>query len=158
MHCKNILLHTIVFMSLLLSSPLFASTELNAYDIYGKPHHFSAHPGKWIIINYWASWCYYCTREIPELNKVAEAIQTLPAIFFAINYDALSDQEQQQFAENHQMNFLLLHNNPFDRYIDHSMITTLPTTFIISPTGQVRQLDGEQHLDTIIDAIRDRTA
>lgn len=156
MHNRNSILHIlIIIVGLSLSSPTFAAANLQAYDIYGKLHSLPTQPGKWVIINYWAAWCHYCIREIPEFNKVAEAIQKHSAILFAINYDDISDQEQQQFAENHAMNFLLLRRNPFDNLVSRDTITTLPTTFIISPSGQVKQLNGEQNFNTIMNAIQE---
>jgi thiol-disulfide isomerase/thioredoxin len=137
-----------------LSAAAFPADVPNAHDIYGKPYHFAMHAGKWIVINYWATWCQYCVNEIPELNKLADAIKNRPVVFFAVNYDDASDKEQQTFAVNHGINYLLLHNNPFGAEISRNQVSTLPTTFIISPDGHVQQLSGQLQLSDILDSIQ----
>ena len=143
-------------MMLCLSMVLLSTTShaTSTHDIYGKPYHFSVPPGKWVIINYWATWCPYCAREIPELNKLAKALQTMPAIFFGVNYDNASDQEQQAFAASHAINYVLLHDNPYQELLGDQPVSSLPTTFIISPTGQVQVIRGELRASDIMDSIR----
>jgi thiol-disulfide isomerase/thioredoxin len=140
--------------TLAMSVAAFPETVLNAHDIYGKPYHFSIHAGKWIVINYWATWCQFCINEIPELNKLADAIKDRPVVFFGINYDDASNREQQAFALDHGINYLLLQNNPFEKLIPRNLVSTLPTTFVISPDGHVQVLNGELHLSDILDSIR----
>jgi thiol-disulfide isomerase/thioredoxin len=140
--------------TLVLSVAAFAQAPPNAHDIYGKPYHFAMHTGKWIVLNYWATWCQFCINEIPELNKFADAIKNKPVIFFAVNYDNVSDGEQQAFAVDHGIHYLLLHNNPFETLISRTRISTLPTTFVISPDGRVQELNGEIHLSDVLDSIR----
>jgi thiol-disulfide isomerase/thioredoxin len=132
----------------------YSASEPNARDIYGKPYHFSVQQGKWVIINYWATWCQFCVNEIPELNKLAKAIEKMPVEFFAVNYDNASDAEQQSFAQNHQIDYVLLRNNPFARLVARNPISTLPTTFIISPDGRVQELQGQLRSADVIESIR----
>jgi thiol-disulfide isomerase/thioredoxin len=132
----------------------FPEAAPNAHDIYGKPYHFAMHAGKWIVVNYWATWCQFCINEIPELNKFADAIKNRPVVFFAVNYDNVSDGEQQAFAVDHGINYLLLHNNPLETLIPRTLVSTLPTTFIISPDGHVQELNGELHLSDVLDRIQ----
>jgi thiol-disulfide isomerase/thioredoxin len=151
---KKFLQSAVICIATLLFFNVAHAATANAHDIYDKPYHFETHKGKWIIINYWATWCQYCIEEIPELNKLAKALETLPAVFFAVNYDNASIQEQQAFAENHQINYLLLQNNPFASLVVRSPISTLPTTFIISPDGHVQELRGELRSSDVLDSIR----
>ena len=37
------------------------------YDTNGKGYAYSEFAGKWQVINYWATWCAPCIKEIPEL-------------------------------------------------------------------------------------------
>jgi thiol-disulfide isomerase/thioredoxin len=139
-----------------LALTLLAQTALakaDSFDIYGKPHNYSQAKGQWIIINYWADWCHACVEEIPELNKLAELVKTKPIVFFGVNYDALPDQNQQEFAHQFEVNYTLLRDNPFKGVMPHNQITSLPVTYIISPSGQVRELNGEVQLSEILSII-----
>ena len=40
------------------------------YDQYGKKHRLEEYKGKVVVINFWATWCGYCVRELPEFEKV----------------------------------------------------------------------------------------
>ena len=40
------------------------------YDQYGKKHNIEEYKGKVVVINFWATWCGYCVRELPEFEKV----------------------------------------------------------------------------------------
>ena len=41
-------------------------------DVDGKTHRFSEYRGKWVIANYWATYCGPCVTELPELNNIAK--------------------------------------------------------------------------------------
>ncbi|MCX7058154.1 MAG: TlpA disulfide reductase family protein, partial [Proteobacteria bacterium] len=44
--------------------------EFTLHDLDGKPHALSAWDGKPLIVNFWATWCAPCRREIPLLNRL----------------------------------------------------------------------------------------
>jgi thiol-disulfide isomerase/thioredoxin len=140
----------VMLVLITMSTVAQAAVKPNAYDIYGHGYNFANDKGKWIIINYWADWCGACIEEIPELNKLAAAVKNKPVVFFGINYDGLPAKAQKTFADQHQVNFLLLRNNPFAEAIHKEEITSLPVTYIISPTGHVQELNGEQKLEDIL--------
>ena len=45
--------------------------------------------GQWLVINYWAEWCKPCRTEIPELNRLAVALEGQGARVLGVNFDAL---------------------------------------------------------------------
>lgn len=76
---------------------LFASNvDLELPDVDGKLHRLSDYRGKWLVINFWASWCTPCITELPELaryqNDHADTTQLL-----GINYEGLTAQEAKDF-------------------------------------------------------------
>jgi thiol-disulfide isomerase/thioredoxin len=137
-----------LIISICLTQAAFAKAD--SFDIYGKPHNFSLTKGQWIIINYWADWCHACVEEIPELNRLANLVKDKPVVLFGVNYDSLPDQNQQDFAHQFKINYTLLRNNPFKDAMPHNQITSLPVTYIISPTGQVREMNGEIQSNEIL--------
>ncbi|MES2216837.1 MAG: TlpA disulfide reductase family protein [Pseudomonadota bacterium] len=147
---KKILTIIITLFLTLITQVAFAKAD--SYDIYGKPHNFSlSKKGQWVIINYWADWCHACVEEIPQLNKLAELLKDKPVVFYGVNYDSMPDRNQQEFAQQFQVNYLLMRDNPFNESTPpRSQIVSLPVTFVISPTGQVRELNGELQINEIL--------
>jgi len=47
--------------------PEVPTLEVTTYD--GKPYKLSDHRGKWVVVNFWATWCEPCKKEIPDFNK-----------------------------------------------------------------------------------------
>ena len=41
-------------------------------DQYGVVHSLSEFQGKVVVLNFWATWCGYCVREMPDFQKVYE--------------------------------------------------------------------------------------
>src|SRR5690606_22192044 len=45
--------------------PAFAGTAVT-----GAPYDLAAHRGKWVVVNFWATWCKPCLHEMPELSAL----------------------------------------------------------------------------------------
>lgn len=63
--------------------------NFEARDIYGQIHRLSDFKGKFLLINFWASWCGPCIEELPTINKIHEQFdqQKLEILFFTCDTD-----------------------------------------------------------------------
>jgi thiol-disulfide isomerase/thioredoxin len=149
---KNNFLLAVVIVILNFFTPVYATDGSVTQDIFG--HRISlAKRGQWIVINYWAAWCSACISEIPDLNRFAELAKNANVVFVAVNYDQLPNDMQQLFAKRYGVNYTLLHDNPWRNFVPEDTITSLPMTYVISPTGQTRELNGTQTAESIMQAI-----
>ncbi len=121
---------------------LFASTLLNAeavlHPIQGNPIPLSQLQGKWILINYWASWCQHCVDEIPELNQFYDQHKNENVALFAVNYDMLPAEMQQQLIDDYDIHYPGLIENPSST-LNLGEIRGVPVTFVINPQGLLTQ-------------------
>lgn len=115
-------------------------------DIQDKTWRFADYHGKWIIVNYWASWCKPCITEVPELEAFHQAHQQTDAVVLGVNYDFVSPAETAALAQEYGIHYFVLPSASDPReQLGVDPIMVLPSTFIINPEGKVvATLIGEQ--------------
>jgi len=90
--------------------------------------------GKWVFINYWASWCTPCLKEIPELNEFAKNNQDNNILVFGVNAENASSAQVRRLVDKLSIQFPVLNANPAP-YYNIGQVYELPVTYIISPKG-----------------------
>lgn len=124
------------------SSALYAETML--YPLQGDSIPFSSLNGKWVMLNYWASWCGPCLEEIPELNRFYAQNREKNLAMFGVNYDELPSEEQKQLVKQLHIQYPTLRQDPGSALALGS-IDIVPVTFLFNPNGQlVAKLYGAQ--------------
>lgn len=99
--------------------------------------------GKWVVINYWASWCKPCYQEIPALNAFAKKFQDSVAVF-GVSYDHVQDDQLTALIEKMNIQFPTLKFDP-SMALGVTTLVGLPATLVINPAGKlVSTLYGEQ--------------
>ncbi len=142
---------------ILLTIPSISQADVLLNDTHGQSTSFSELKGKWVLINYWASWCQTCIDEIPEFNRFYKRHKEDPVALFAVNFDALPLFEQKNLIKRFNINYPNLLKDPANE-LRLGDITGVPVTFIFNPQGQlVKTLYGGQSaktLDQVITANR----
>ena len=105
--------------------------------------------GKWIVINYWATWCGPCREEIPELNRLSrEQPESLKV--FGVNFEPVSADEMEENINEMGILFPVFPEDPYEQF-GYERPLVLPTTIVISPEGSIHaELVGPQTRDSII--------
>lgn len=123
-------------------------------DLNGKLHHLSDYRGKWVVVNYWATWCPPCLDEIPELEEFYEAHRAKDAIVVGINYEDSDPADLKHFVEENMISYPILRAD-LGRPNIFGQLYGLPTSYIISPQGQlVETKTGAVSKDYLENAIR----
>lgn len=135
-----------IFMMLLFVTG--CSSKVDAHDYKGNPIKLSDYKGKWVVINYWATWCKPCLVELPELNTLYASSKG-QIMVIGVNYDQLPNSDLQQFAQKYQLTFPLVQNFSLNR-LGVEQIASIPATFLIAPNGRVsKTLFGPQTADSL---------
>jgi thiol-disulfide isomerase/thioredoxin len=125
---------------LLLSMPASASmqpeNDLLLNDLENKLHKLSEYRGKWVVVNYWATWCSPCRDEIPDLVDFHEKHKADKAVVLGINHEYATLKELRNFKREYKITYPLLRSSPVNPGIV-GVIQGLPTTFIVNPDGAV---------------------
>ena len=120
----------------------FAAEKFTLTDADGKSHSLAGYRGKWVIVNFWATWCPPCLEEIPDLVAIKEARKDVEVIGIAMEFQ--DARQVMQFADGMFVNYPIVLG---DRKVSESIgqVDGLPTTFIYDPQGKL----AERHVGKI---------
>ncbi len=147
------------FISCLLGFMIFitasyADTMLEGID--GTMTSISSLQGKWVFINYWASWCHPCLDEIGELNRFYEANKSGSVAVYAVNFDKLSSAEQRDLVKKFSIHYPSLQRNSLAQ-LHLGPISVVPVTFVLNPDGKLATvLYGGQTVASLNEVISDQ--
>ncbi len=66
-----------------------APTTTRFQDLQGAPLELSAYAGKKVFLNYWATWCAPCIREIPSIARAAAVLEQENYVFLLASDESL---------------------------------------------------------------------
>lgn len=98
--------------------------------------------GRWVLLNFWASWCGPCRAETPELQRHATEADQERLVVIGVNL-----QETAAAAERFVGEFAVTYPIVLDR--DGSVaqaygVRVLPVTFLVDPDGRVVAIERGQ--------------
>jgi thiol-disulfide isomerase/thioredoxin len=118
---------------------LFATTvhafEFTVKDLQGHTHHLSDYRGKWVLVNFWASWCAPCLEELPDLVSLYNAHKNKDLIVIGIAMEYPSDKVVRDFVKEEKIPYpIVLGDLKIAGQI--GPVGGLPTTYLFDPTGK----------------------
>lgn len=122
---------------LLVIVPLTASAvDMPMVDVNGNKVNLRSYQGKWVVVNYWATWCPPCIVEMPELQSFHDEHAKTDALVIGINTELIGKQQLKTFLEDYFITYPIMPSKPTQQS-ELGMIPGLPTTFLVTPEGEV---------------------
>lgn len=114
--------------------PAMAAETFTLTDANGKSHRLADYRGKWVIVNFWATWCPPCLEEIPDLVSIAESRKDVQVFGIAMEFQ--DAKQVLQFADGMFVNYpIVLGDEKIAARV--GKVAGLPTTFIYDPRGEL---------------------
>lgn len=112
-------------------------------DLEGKKVSLSDFRGKFILLNFWATWCPPCRHEMPSIEKLHRKYGGSDFVILAVATDSKGEKIVKPFIRQKGFTFKTLiddKNEIFDSY----GLFALPTTYIVGRDGMIlRKVQGE---------------
>lgn len=109
-------------------------------DSKGIEHNFAEWKGKFLIVNFWATWCAPCVEEMPELVALQEEIASRNMQIIGIGIDSAANIKE--FATKHQISYPLYVGGMGGTEVSRQLgnqAGALPFTVLIGTDGQVKK-------------------
>jgi len=112
-------------------------------DINGKPLSLSSLRGKYVVLDFWGSWCGWCIKGFPEMKKYYEKYKDKMEIL-GIDCNDTPEKWKKSVADN-ELPWLHVYNKKNENDVTKQFgITGYPTKIIIDPQGRIaRSIIGE---------------
>ncbi len=108
----------------------------------GKEVTLTDYRGKAVILNFWATWCPPCLKEIPDFVELTKTKDSDKFVILGVTLQSGTPEEIRKFAEERNMNYPVLTGE--EAYLMkltqlYGGIRGIPTTFVIGPDGRVHK-------------------
>jgi len=114
-------------------APAFQLTTLT-----GVEGSLDQYRGQVVLLNFWATWCQPCTKEMPAMQAAYDALRDQEFVVLAIN--ELEDvQKVREHIAEHQHTFEVL-LDPDNHVANQYGVVGLPVSIFIDKTGHVRKI------------------
>lgn len=123
-------------MTLLLFAAGAVSAQSFAFnDMQGHAQRLQDYRGKWVLVNFWATWCPPCLDEIPDLVSLYEAHKNTDLMVIGVAVDSTEKSVKKFIAKEHVSYPIVL--GDYDLAEQVGKVDALPTSYLFDPTGKL---------------------
>jgi len=108
---------------------------LSIETFQGQTFTLSEHRGKWVVVNFWATWWAPCLKEIPDFNAYAKSRSDVQ--FIGLAYKECERADMESFLKLHPIDYPFAILDVYNPPKDFETPRGLPMTVLIAPDGKV---------------------
>ena len=114
----------------------FSAPGFQLPDLETHMRALSDFQGHYVLLNFWATWCKACLKEMPSLEKLYQRLQSHGFVVVAVSTDTEGDAKVTPFVSKLQLTFPILLDA--DQAVSKRYgARDLPSSFLLNPQGQV---------------------
>jgi thiol-disulfide isomerase/thioredoxin len=104
-------------------------------DLQGHEQRLQDYRGKWVLVNFWATWCPPCLEEIPDLISLYEAHKKNDLIVIGVALDS-TKASVVEFVAKKKVSYPIVFGD-YDMAEQVGEVEALPTSYLYDPTGKL---------------------
>lgn len=105
-------------------------------DTQGKTHTLAGLRGKWVLVNFWATWCPPCLEEIPDLVTLHDKHKDKDLVVIGVAMDYKNPKEVIRFADDYFISYpVVLGNRKLAAQVGPT--DGLPSSYLYNPQGKL---------------------
>lgn len=125
-----------LFLAALAVAAATASAESFVFkDMQGHQQRLQDYRGKWVLVNFWATWCPPCLEEIPDLISLSEAHKNKDLVVIGVALDSTSESVV-EFVAKKKISYPIVVGD-YDLAAQVGDVEALPTSYLYDPTGKL---------------------
>jgi thiol-disulfide isomerase/thioredoxin len=127
-----------------LAKPPKTLPELAFNDANDKPLKLADYKGKIVLLNFWATWCAPCVKEMPSLDRLQAELGKDKFVVLPLSLDGPSRPKVAPFYQDKKLSNLGVYFDKGRKAMQALDISILPTSILIDGEGrELGRLEGE---------------
>jgi len=107
-----------------------------AQDLQGKTQRFATYRGKVVLLNFWATWCPPCRKEMPTMEQLYQTYKDRGLVVLAVSQDQAPLATVRSFAEELKLSFPVWHDR--DGLVGRQYsVPGVPASYLIGRDGRI---------------------
>jgi thiol-disulfide isomerase/thioredoxin len=118
-----------------------------ALDASDRPVDGKAYAGKLVVLNFWATWCAPCVKEMPSLDRAQAALGGKGLAVVPLSLDGPTKAKVQPFFETNKLAHLPVLFDQGNKTFSSFGVTVLPTTILLRDGKELGRIEGPAEWD-----------